>query len=564
MGTRSLIPKCILTIMTLLLTTAMASGLVIPIPYAAAANDELDVTVTTSKACDEVEFSIAVEGGTAPFTVFLEFGDEESHTASDVAETSITVYHLYPSQGEWEWNLTIQDGVGLVGAAEGEIELEGPSVRLSSDPARPLLTLESGQASIDFTTEVRDGTPPYTYGWDLDGDDVPDPGIESEAVSHIYNMGGKFNPKVTVTDSCGFSSSDRLAVVVIDPEDVSDDDCHPTALWIAQAVSALYPGQAQQIYTCSDIFAIFDGTATGERTGFGRLRHAFLLSMTIDDLSWEEIRDWQLQFSGWGALVQLNRIGDLLDSHGVRELMDLVISGEHTLREVRAAVRSVLRYEADFEDALQRLGEGMSPGELGQFYNLASELGVEPAALDSYLAQGMTLPELRHAASLAERLGADWGEILDAKAASDSWGSIGQAYRLANDEYSAADILAMGVQEFRTMLRDNKRLEREEERTAANAERDTRVAERLAAQFGADPDSVLGLYDGECEGTWGCVRRMLREGYTAEGSGDHDARTAARIASKYGFTEGEVWNVFLTSCEERWNCVQKYFRDLAP
>jgi hypothetical protein len=539
-------------------------ALVLPVPFAAAADDELAVEVTTSVACDQVQFSIAVEGGTAPFTVYLEFGDEEFYAAADLTEMPIIVTHFYPSQGEWEWKLTVQDGVGMIGEGEGEITLEGPSVTLSSDPFPPLLTLESGQASIDFTAEVLGGTPPYTYAWDLDGDDAPDPGLDTEAASHTYSADGKFKPQVTVTDSCGFSASDRLTVVVIDPEKVSDEDCHPTALKIAEAVSALYPGQAEQIYTCGDIFDMFNGTTFGYQVGFGRMWHAFQLSMIIDDLTWEEIRDWHLDFGAWGALTQLNRFAALLDSYGIRDLMDLIISGEHTLGEVRTSVRFVLRYEADFEDALQRLSNGTSPGELGQFYKLASELGVETSQLDAYLAEGLTLAELRHAAGLAERLGAEWSAILEAKSASDSWGEIGQAYRLANEEYSAADILAMGVQEYRAMLRDEQHLQQDEERAAAEAERGLRIAQRLAEQFEVAPDFVLDLYNAECAGSWGCVRKALREAYGGEGAADHDARTAARIASQYGFSEVEVWNVFLTSCEERWNCVRAHFRELAP
>jgi hypothetical protein len=249
--------------------------------------------------------------------------------------------------------------------------------------------------------------------------------------------------------------------------------------------------------------------------------------------------------------------------------MELVISGDQSLGDIRTAVRYYLRYEADFDDVLLRINDGANPGELGQFYKLVSNLEVDPTVLDGYMAEGMTLPELRHAANFAERVGAEWGEIVDAKSFDHSWGEIGQAYRLAGDDTSAADILAMGVQEYRALEREDARTEREEERATREEERSAReeerahdTADRIAEQFGiTDVDEVMALYD-ECEGSWGCVRKALREEDSAGSTSDRNERTAAKIASQYGFSETEVLNYFEVSCGQDWNCVRAYYRNL--
>ncbi len=141
-------------------------------PFSAAAQGELTVTVNTSASCDQVDFSIEIKGGNAPYSVLLDFGDEESYQAADITESTIQTSHVYPSHGEWEWKITLQDDDGLSGEAEGLIALDGPSVTLSSNPFPPLLTIESGEASAEFTAEASDAglLPIPTHGtWTATG-----------------------------------------------------------------------------------------------------------------------------------------------------------------------------------------------------------------------------------------------------------------------------------------------------------------------------------------------------------------------------------------------------------
>ncbi len=538
---------------------ALLTGLllILVLPIAVFAEDELTLSISTSVKCDQVDFSLEIFGGDAPYTVLIEFGDEESYQASELVDPSLDLLHTYPAQGEYEWNVTVEDRSGLLGESEGVISLDGPSVTLGSEPFPPLLTIESGEAAIRFTASVSAGTPPYSYAWDLDGNGIADEGLVGEMANFSYSEAGNYTAQVQVTDGCGFTASDTLTVVVVDPEEDSENACHPTALKIAEAVSSIFPDRAEQTYTCKDIFDIFEGAVFGYHVGFGRMWHAYQLTQRIDELTWEDILDWHLNYSGWGALLQLDRFAGLLETHSIGDLLELVTGGEQTVGEIRSAVRATVRYDADFEDALARINAGATNGKLGQFYKLAGELEVDPAVLDAYLADGLTLSELSHAAKFADRMNAGWTDIVEAKSFDQSWGEIGQAFKLANDEYSAADILAMGAKEFRTMGR-------EEDRTARAEERTERTAERLAGQFEVQIADVLAYYNGECAGSWGCVQKMLRDKAQTQGATtDRDERSAAKIASQYGYGEAEVWSVFESTCAGDWNCVRSHFRAIS-
>ncbi len=428
----------------------------------------------------------------------------------------------------------------------------------------PLLTIESGAASILFKAEVSGGVGPYTYTWDLDEDGLPDPGLSDKNAPYTYSTGGKHPATVWVSDSCDLSHTDTLTVVVVDPEADPQDACHPTAQKIAEAVSIIFlDARAEQTYTCEDIFNIFEGSLTGNHTGFGRLWHAYQLTQTIPDLTWEEIRDWGLDGSGWGALTQLNRFADTLDTYGIRELFDLVVNGDNTVGEIRTAARAAVRYEADFEDALTRISEGANPGELGQFYKLAAEMEVDTATLDQYLADGMSLSELSHAAKMSERVGATWEEVIAAKGSDHSWGDIGQAYKLADDDgASAAEILDMGVQEFRAEQRDEEKLAREDARTAARKEGlDEKTAARFSEQYGVTLGELNSFFE-DCDGSWSCVRKELKNMDQAqvEGVSDKDTRTAERLAAQYGVNISIVKGIFNNTCGGDWNCVRSELR----
>ncbi len=512
-------------------------------PLGALAQEDGPVSVAVSINCAEVRFAVDLEGQGTGYDLAWDFGDGESLGEPAIANFPYTTTHIYPGQGEYVWTLTLipeGDPDGAI-VTSGVISL-GPSTSLTSDPFPPLVTLTDGKAEIAFSAQVEGGELPYSFAWDLDGDGTADEGADpsSPEASFAFTEGGKFTAAVTVTDACGLRASDTLPVVVVDPE--SEAACHPTAQKIADAVNTLFPDQAGDLYTCADIFGFFTGDLTGEQLGFGRMWHAYQLALTIPGLSWEEILDWHLQSNGWGLLAQLDKFAASLEGVSVSDLVARVLGGETSVEDIRTAVRMATRYEADFEDALNRLALGASSGELSQFYRVVQELGVEPSVLDEHLEMGIGISDLRHAARMAESGDGDWAALAAAHAAGHSWGEIRQALKLSEESGELGAILEEGVREVRQAQREEERRDQQEERTAA----------RLAAQFGVVEEQVTDLYQGECAQDWKCVRAILRE---------REDGTATRLAAQFGVGVDQIWGLFNGSCDGDWKCVRAELRE---
>ena len=482
-----------------LFTTIAAISIALT-PVSALAAGELEVLVEVSVTCDVATFQAGVVDGVSAFYTYdWNFGDSETLTLANQTASPDPVEHTYPAAAEYNWSLSVMDADGGTGEANGTVPIEGPMVTLTSDPFPPLLTLEGVTATANFTALVEGEPAQYSYIWDLDGDGQAGSETGPGPVTFTYNKAGKFQASVLVVDACGLAGEASLPVVVIDPE---AEACHPMAQRIADAVNTLFPNQAGTLYTCEEIFAIFQGSLTGSQVGFGRLWHAYKLAQTMEELTWEEIRDWHLAGNGWGLVVQLDRFADTLDQVGLRELFDRVLSGEATVGDIRNAVRAVVRYEADFEYALARLAEGATPGELSRLYRTAQALGVEPNALDQYLTDGVSLAELNHASRLASRTGSEWQLVLEAHASGQSWGEINQAERSANSD---------GTTNSERGPKDDREQPQGEAPEEREATRDQKMATRLAKQFGVSESQVWSLLSGSCAGDWGCVRSTLRQ-----------------------------------------------------
>jgi hypothetical protein len=507
--------------------------------------------------CGEVVFNINWTG-TPPYLVQVFFGDEDMTEIETLEDSILEISHLYIDQGDYEWSVFVGDDTGATTTFSETLTIAGPEVTLTSQPFPPLFVYgEDGV--VDFTAAVEGDPLDYTFEWDLDGDGTPEPDT-GDTASFTFKEVGKYYARVTVTDLCGFTGTASLPVVVADPENA----CHPTAQKIADGVNTLFPDQAGDLYTCEDVYGIFDNEGEDNNIGFGRMWMAYNLAQSMEELNWEDILSWHLDQSGWGSLLQLDRFADLLEDHSLTELMDLVISEEYSLNDVRTAVRSATRYEADFDDALTRIADGATPGELTQFYKLAGDLEADPVLLDEYLEEGLTLAELKHTSNFAERMEIDWTEVADARVAADSWGDINQAYRLATDEVSAAEILITGIKEFRESLRDEAAEDRQEKGEEKKEEKSKETAEKLAEQYSAESGDVINLFNGECQGDWACVRETLRD-QERDMSGEYsekDHQTAQQIASKYGYSEEQVLEYHEEFCGENWSCTRAHFREL--
>lgn len=481
----------------------LVSALAAPLPAAAAPASQgaLTVTVEWSATCSEAQFTLHVEGGAPPYDVVMDFGDGETQTAVQEGVEAVLFTHTYGTAGSYAWSAEATRG-DLSAQAAGTIDI-GPSVAVASDPFPPLLTLSDGTATVSLTAEVTDGTAPFTYAWTLEGASAPD--TASQTVIATYSQGGKYTASVMVTDACGLTASDSLAVVVDDP---LAEGCHPVAEWLASAINTLYPQQAEQLYTCEDIYAYFTGGLTGSQFGFGIMRHAYMLAQTIPDLTWEEILDWKLDAGGWGLLVQLDRIDEALDEVGIAELIERVASGENSIADIRNAARVAVRYEADFAGVLDLLAGGASPGELTQIYRTAGALGIDPAVVAGYQEMGVRAVELQQAARLAERMGTGWEAVLEAHQAGESWGAIrkGEAESLNN----AGNSQGHG--------QENGQGSEGARGAGIQNEVNERVAAQLASKYGVTIETVQGML-GTCGGDWGCVRTTLRAQFARQGHG---------------------------------------------
>ena len=241
--------------------------------------------------------------------------------------------------------------------------------------------------------------------------------------------------------------------------------------------------------------------------------HAVKLAATLEDMTWEEILQWHLDGTGWGGLVQLDRFAEALGDIGPGELVEMVLAGEASVGEIRTAVRMATRYDADFVEALALVYAGANPGEVGQMYRTAEDLGLDLSAVQGYLDQGLSLAELNHAARVAEQGGSDLDLAVQAHLDGLSWGEIHQAMRLAEDGGELS-------RSWRPACR--RPASRAAGAPAGAGTRPTSAAGGtgrthggpVGQRYGIAVERVQALFDGACAGDWGCVQTTLREQYT--------------------------------------------------
>jgi len=274
---------------------------------------EIDITVEYGIDCGEVSgevtFDISLDDITSPYNLVIDYGDGDAPGSMNLDSAEVTLIHTYYAHGVYNLTITVTETEedGLTRTTSSEITIAGPpAVTISSDPFPPLV---GPGDTVEFTASVTGGVPPYSYAWDA-------PlvvGITPDIASSTFTDAGKYQARVTVKDFNGCIVTDTLPVVVAVSSDMSDIICHPTAQKISDSVnSLLLTNQADALYTCQDIYDIFDGVLTGDQVGFGKMWKAYNLALTMEELTWEEIRDWGLDTGGWGALLQLDRFSDLL------------------------------------------------------------------------------------------------------------------------------------------------------------------------------------------------------------------------------------------------------------
>ena len=146
-----------------------------------------------------VNFSVAVVGGTSPFSYFWSFDNGENATGA-------SVQHDYEYPGHHLSTAIVTDAVG--GTARSSVDLlvnSGPTVVVNSSA-----NVTDAKLTIDFGCQGYSGTPPFSYLWDFgDGltSTLPSP-------SHAYSSAGRKLALCTATDRYGVYALTGISMVV--------------------------------------------------------------------------------------------------------------------------------------------------------------------------------------------------------------------------------------------------------------------------------------------------------------------------------------------------------------
>src|SRR5829696_3635677 len=175
-------------------------------------------------------FAADASGGTGPYTVNWNFGDDSEESDEQ------TVSHTFTEAGNYTVTLTATDSTGETASDTLEITVEESSGEPATDeepPATESLTAEISSnytaeedhvapATFSFNATIAGGTEPYTVNWNF-GDDSEE--SDEESVVHTFNEAGNYTVTLTTTDSEGETATDTLELTV--EESPTDEDPVP-------------------------------------------------------------------------------------------------------------------------------------------------------------------------------------------------------------------------------------------------------------------------------------------------------------------------------------------------
>src|SRR5215208_1414717 len=149
-------------------------------------------------------FAADASGGTGPYTVNWNFGDDSEESDEQ------TVSHTFNEAGNYTVTLTATDSTGETASDTLEITVKESSEEPATDeepPATESLTAEISSndteedvdvapATFSFNATIAGGTEPYTVNWNF-GDDSEE--SDEESVVHTFNEAGNYTVTLTAT-----------------------------------------------------------------------------------------------------------------------------------------------------------------------------------------------------------------------------------------------------------------------------------------------------------------------------------------------------------------------------
>src|SRR5215212_6773049 len=128
----------------------------------------------------------------------------------------------------------VQDMLAAQSEQTQQQQVVGEEEEPTSSPLRVEITsseTEGGRvvapATFEFEADVAGGTEPYTYSWDFDddgGSSSEERSDDDETISHTFEEAGRYNVRLTVTDSIGQRASDSVQITVEEAPPAAADE----------------------------------------------------------------------------------------------------------------------------------------------------------------------------------------------------------------------------------------------------------------------------------------------------------------------------------------------------
>src|SRR5215211_2582064 len=183
-------------------------------------------------------FNATIAGGTEPYTVNWNFGDDSEESDEQ------SVVHTFNEAGNYTVTLTITDSEGETATDTLELTVEESSEEPPTDEepsTTESLTAESltaeiisnytaeedhvAPATFSFNATIAGGTEPYTVNWNF-GDDSEE--SDEQSVVHTFNEAGNYTVTLTITDSEGETATDTLELTVEESSEEPPTDEEPS------------------------------------------------------------------------------------------------------------------------------------------------------------------------------------------------------------------------------------------------------------------------------------------------------------------------------------------------